>query len=111
MEKGVVNSYGDLRVWQDAMRLAESCYRLTRSFPKEELFGLSSQVRRSASSIAANIAEGHGREHTRSFVQLLSERVQIAKPDEIHGLLARCDELGRMLRSYIRALQRRETVA
>jgi four helix bundle protein len=59
-----INSYRDLRVWQDAMTLAAACYELTKAFPKEEMFGLSSQMRRSAASIAANIAEGHGREQT-----------------------------------------------
>jgi four helix bundle protein len=48
-----IRSYRDLRVWQDAMDLAEACYVLTRKFPRDELFGLTSQIRRSSSSIAA----------------------------------------------------------
>ena len=56
-------SYRDLRVWQDAMALAESCYELTRCFPKDELFGLTSQIRRAAASVPANIAEGYGCYH------------------------------------------------
>ena len=50
-----LESYQDLRVWQEAMALAEMCYELTRRFPKQELFGLTAQIRRAASSIPANI--------------------------------------------------------
>ena len=57
-----ISSYRDLRVWQKAMSLAEECYALTRQFPREEMFGQTFQIRRAAVSIAANIAEGHGRE-------------------------------------------------
>jgi four helix bundle protein len=56
-----VNSYQDLIVWQKGMDLAEECYLVTRSFPREEMFGLTSQIRRAAVSIPANIAEGWGR--------------------------------------------------
>ncbi len=88
LEKGVVNSYRDLRVWQEAMKLAETCYYLTRAFPKEELFGMTAQIRRSAASIAANIAEGHGREQTRSFIQYLRIAQGALKELETHLLLA-----------------------
>jgi four helix bundle protein len=56
-----IESYRDLRVWQEAMDLAEVCYRLTAGFPREEAYGLTSQIRRAAISIPANIAEGYGR--------------------------------------------------
>ncbi len=84
---------------------------------------MSAQIRRSAASIAANIAEGHGREHTGSFVQflriaqgflkelethlLLAERVQLVSAGASMPLLSNCDELGKMLRSLIRSLQKR----
>ena len=64
--------YKDLEVWQVAMDLVEHCYRATRAFPREELFGLVSQIRRAAGSVPANIAEGHGREHTKEFLNHLS---------------------------------------
>ena len=121
MSEQSINSYKDLRVWQDAMALAESCYRLTRQFPREELFGLTSQIRRAAASIPANIAEGHGRESTGSFVQslrvsqgslkelethlLLAERVGILKAPETP--LGQCESLGKMIRALIRSLQDR----
>lgn len=59
-----IQSYRDLRVWQEALALAELCYRQTRDFPRDELFGLTAQIRRAAASIPANIAEGWGREST-----------------------------------------------
>ena len=63
--------FKDLRVWQDAMILVRNVYRLTRTFPKEELFGLVSQMRRSAVSIPSNIAEGKGRHSQRELAQFL----------------------------------------
>jgi four helix bundle protein len=123
LSEQTIKSYRYLRVWQDAMSLAESCYRLTRAFPKEEMFGLTSQIRRAAASVPANIAEGHGRENTRSFVQylriaqgslkevethlLLAERVGIAKQSEIDAPMKQCAVLGKMLRALIRTLQQK----
>jgi four helix bundle protein len=125
MEKQRVNdapvqSYRDLRVWQEAMLLAEMCYRHTRSFPKGELFGLTSQVRRAAASIPANIAEGYGRAQTKSYVQFLRIAQGSCKEMETHLILASrvLDELpmpdealsqaevaGKMLRGLIRSLE------
>lgn len=61
MKEASIQSYRDLKVWQEAMNLAESCYKITKLFPKEETYGMISQIRRSAASIPANIAEGYGR--------------------------------------------------
>ena len=55
-----IQSYRDLRVWQMGMNLAENCYRITQIFPQKERYGLTSQIRRAAVSIPANIAEGYG---------------------------------------------------
>jgi four helix bundle protein len=120
---GDIRSYRDLKVWQEAMALAEACYDLTRTFPKDETYGMSSQIRRAAVSIVANIAGGQGRETTSVFVHfartaqgslkelethlILSQRVHLAPASAIEPLLLRSDELGRMLRSLIRSLQRR----
>jgi four helix bundle protein len=132
LQAGVVvepefKSYQDLRVWQNAMTLAEHCYQVTSAFPKEEMYGLTAQMRRSAVSIAANIAEGHGRESTGAFVQflrnaqgslkelethlLLATRVKLTSQIKTQPLLMQCDELGRMLRSLIRSLQRKNEEA
>ncbi len=62
MDNQSVQSYRDLRVWQEAMTLAELCYHLTKTFPGEEAYGLTSQIRRASASVPANIAEGYGRE-------------------------------------------------
>ena len=66
-----IKSYEDLRVWQDAMLLAEHVYALCKHLPKEEIYGLASQMKRSAVSIASNIAEGSERNNTKELVQFL----------------------------------------
>ncbi len=105
------------------MSLSVTCYQLTRSFPKDEMYGMTSQIRRSATSIAANIAEGHGRENTGSFIQflriaqgslkelethlILSERVGLAASAAITEVVGACESLGRQLRALLRSLQRK----
>jgi len=72
MEKHpVVQSFRDLLVWQRSIQLASAIYQLSRDFPPEELYGLTSQMRRAAVSIASNIAEGQGRLSTGEFKQFL----------------------------------------
>jgi len=60
------NSFRDLQVWQRAIQMSLAIYRLTSGFPKEELYGLTSQIRRAGVSVASNIAEGYGRMSTGS---------------------------------------------
>jgi four helix bundle protein len=67
----MAQSFRDLVVWQRAMQLTVTVYRLTRDFPKDEVYGLTSQIRRSAVSIPSNIAEGQGRCSTGEFRQFL----------------------------------------
>ena len=109
------------------MQIAEECYLLTRSFPKDEIYGMTSQIRRSAVSVAANIAEGHGRETSASFVQflriaqgslkelethlILSQRVKLAEEEVVASLLTKAETLGKMLRSLIRSLQQKNAGA
>ena len=67
-----MKSYRELRVWQGGTELAVTIYRLTSEFPREEIYGLTSQMRRSAVGVPSNIAEGYAREHTREYLNFLS---------------------------------------
>ena len=67
-----VGSFRELRVWQLGMEVTEQVYRLTAEFPKSEVYGLSSQMRRAAVSIPSNIAEGQGRDSTKEFLHFIS---------------------------------------
>jgi len=100
------------------MDLAAAVYSSTRGWPRDELYGLTSQARRAAVSVAANIAEGYGRENKGSYVQflkvaqgslkelethlLLAERIQIAEAAEITPALQQCESVGKLLRSLMR---------
>ena len=67
-----IKSYRDLHVWQEAMELAELCYKLTSGFPSREVYVLVSQIRRAVISVAANIAEGHNRRSLVTYLNHLS---------------------------------------
>lgn len=67
-----ISSFRDLRVWQAAMDLVEEVYLLTRMFPRQETYGLTSQIQRAAVSVPSNIAEGHTREHIKEYLHHLS---------------------------------------
>lgn len=71
MGKGIIKTHKDLDVWNKAMELVEKLYRITSNFPKDELFGLTSQIRRSAISIPCNIAEGAARKSKKEFIKFL----------------------------------------
>src|SRR5690349_10561592 len=99
------------------MGIAAAVYALTRDYPREELFGLTSQTRRAAASIPANIAEGFGRASRASYAHfvriaqgslkelethlILAERVGVAKAGASEAILRESDEVGRMLRALI----------
>ncbi len=116
----VVQSHKDLVVWQQAIDLAVTVYQLTRNWPKDEQYGLTAQARRSATSVAANIAEGYGRENRGSYQQFLriaqgslkelethltiAQRVGIAGEEVIMPTLERSESVGKLLRLLIRKL-------
>ncbi len=117
-----VRCYQDLIVWQQGVDLVTDVYRLTQKFPKEEIYGLPSQIRRAAVSIPSNIAEGQGRlsrgefkqflGHARGSVFELESQVLIARnlnylaPEDAGFLLGRIDELGRVLNGLLKSLGR-----
>lgn len=122
MVTGKIRSYQDLEVWQQGMALAEDCYRLTKTFPKEEVYGMVSQIRRAAVSIPANVAEGYGREYRNQYIQflriaqgslkelethiLLAMRVELITTQAAQPILAQCESTGKLLRALLRALQK-----
>ena len=87
MKKAVKNFY-DLKVWKDAHAVVLEVYDLTGRFPKEELFGLVSQMRRAASSVAANIAEGFGRYHFKDKIRFYQQARGSAVEMQNHVFLA-----------------------
>jgi four helix bundle protein len=119
---GQIRDYRDLIVWKEAMDIAEQVYSLTRSFPREEAFGLTSQMRRSAVSIPSNIAEGFGRAQRRSFVQflriaqgslkeletqaLVAARVGLIPAEQTASLMDQTGRLGKRLVQFVRSLER-----
>lgn len=118
-----IQSYRELEVWLLSMDLAEQCYRVTKTFPKEELFGLTSQIRRAACSVPANIAEGHGRNSTKEFLNhlsiargslhevethlLLAQRVELLKAEQTKPLLEISERISQMLSRLRQSLERR----
>lgn len=117
-----VEHYRDLLVWQKSMDLVTGCYKATIRFPSDERFGLTSQLRRAAVSIPANIAEGHGRSLTKAFLNhlsiassslkevethlLIAVRLNYVSGDDIAPLLHLSSEVGRMLTGLRRSLER-----
>ena len=115
-----MRGYRDLMVWQRSMDLAENVYLLTHNFPGEERFGLTSQTRRAAVSVPANIAEGYGRGTRPSYANfvriaqgslkelethlILAQRIGFCTDRDTEGLLGEADEIGRMLRSLLTKL-------
>lgn len=116
-----VKQFRDLQVWQRAMTLARDVYRVTKAFPKEEMFGLTSQMRRAAVSIPSNITEGQGRLTDKSFVLFLghargslyeletqaelAESLGFLKQEELGKLLSACSELGKMLHGLLNSMK------
>ena len=102
------------------MDVAAEAYKITSRFPKQEIYGAVTQIRRAGASIPANIAEGYGRESKGSYVQflriaqgslkelethlMLAARVELTSQESVIPLLEHCDTVGKMLRGLIRSL-------
>ncbi|WP_374235150.1 MULTISPECIES: four helix bundle protein [unclassified Thiocapsa] len=118
-----INSYRDLIVWKKSMDLAVMIYAETRQLPAEERYGISSQMRRAASSVAANIAEGQARRTTGEFLQSLGmargslaeletfielcARLEYIALANSEALLSVCAEINKMLAALMRSLATR----
>ena len=90
----MAQSYKDLVVWQKAIDLTVAVYQLTKQFPKEELFGLVSQMRRASVSIASNIAEGEGRKSKKEFAHFLG--ISLGSKAELETQLLLCERVLRL---------------
>lgn len=116
-----MRSYRDLIAWQKAMDLVIAVYRLSREWPREETYGLVSQVRRAAVSVPSNIAEGQGRQSSKEFANHLSiahgslleletqlviaERLGYSDGDACGEALAQAAEVGRLLNGLLASLR------
>jgi four helix bundle protein len=117
----LLKSYKELKVWQKAYNLCIEIYKITRAFPKEELYGLTSQIRRAAVSVPSNIAEGYGRKTTPDYLRslyiaygssceletqiLLSGDLGLMKVEALNKLQADLGEVERMLKALIKAVE------
>jgi four helix bundle protein len=116
----MVESFRDLLVWQRSMQLTVAVYKMTRDFPREEAYGLTSQLRRSAVSIPSNIAEGQGRLNAAEFRQFLgvargsncelltqleiSRALGFGDANLIEEAECLCGEVGKMINSILKSL-------
>jgi four helix bundle protein len=89
---GVMKTHKDLNVWKEAMSLVKQVYSLTKDFPKEEVHGLVSQMRRAAVSIPSNIAEGAARDSRKEFARFLY--ISLGSLTELETQLLLSEELG-----------------
>lgn len=116
-----VVSFEDLTVWQESQSLAVAIYTITKTFPKEELFAMTNQLRRAGSSISANIAEGFGRSTTADKLHFytiaygsllevknflyLAEKLTYIKDTQLRTLLDQCESCQRLINASKRSLK------
>ena len=115
-----VRNYQDLIAWQRAMDLVEEVYKATKDFPREEIYALTSQIRRAAVSIPSNIAEGQGRRTTADFLRhlsiaygslrevetqaLIARRLKYIAQAKLEEVMERAGEVGRLLNGLMSSL-------
>ncbi|PSB09813.1 four helix bundle protein [Pleurocapsa sp. CCALA 161] len=113
-------SYKEQFIWKKAVNLSVRCYKLTAYFPKSEIYGITSQIRRSSVSIPSNIAEGYGRQNKKEYIRFLrialgsareletqliiSLKVELTKSNYIESVLKDSDEIQRLLVTTINKL-------
>lgn len=115
-----IKSFKDLNIWKKSIRLVEDIYKITKSFPKEEMYGLTSQLRRATVSIPSNIAEGFARFHSKEYRQFLytslgscaelttqviiASRLKYIEDYKTNELLNEIDEISKMTMGLIKKL-------
>ena len=121
----MLKNYKELKVWQKSYDLCLKVYKVTRSFPNEEVYGLTSQIRRSAVSVPSNIAEGYGRKTTPDYLKslyiaygssceletqlLLSNDLGYVKDGEMKELKEEVWAVERMLKALIKSLENKHS--
>jgi len=118
----MLKSYKELKVWQKSYQLCIEIYGITKVFPRDEKYGLTSQIRRAAVSVPSNIAEGYGRKTTPEYMRslyiaygsnceletqiLLSGDLGYTKDENMKKLLGKIEEVERMLKALIKSLEK-----
>ena len=121
MDSQKITNFKDLRIWQEAVLFVEQIYKITKEFPKDELYGIVSQMRRSAVSIPSNIAEGFMRYHNKEFKQFLfialgssaeietqlviSHKLSYITDQTLDTLSERIDKINRMVMALVKKIQ------
>ena len=121
---GKIKSFKDLKIWNKGIKLVEDVYKVSRSFPREEVYGLRSQLRRSAVSIPSNIAEGFARFHNKEYRNFLfislgscaelttqiiiATRLKYVEKDKADTMLSDIDEISRMTMGLIKKLNNKD---
>ena len=121
---GKLNSYQDLLVWQKSVELCVEIYKLVKLLPKEEMYGLSDQMRRAVVSIPSNIAEGYTRNSTKEYLNFLSianssrteletqliicNKIGYLTEEDTEPALQKCEEIGKMISTITLKLKNRD---
>ncbi|MGE0109536.1 MAG: four helix bundle protein [Bdellovibrionales bacterium] len=121
----MIHSFKDLDVWKKAICFVTDIYRLSQTFPKEERYGLVSQMRRAAISIPSNIAEGRGKRSTKDFIRylniaygssaeletqlIIANNLGYAEEEGVEALVERLYETNRMLSGLISSLEKKQS--
>ena len=121
---GEISSYKDLLIWQKGIELVKMTYLICNNFPKEEVFGLQSQIKRSSVSIPSNIAEGYGRNTSQSFIQFLriargslleletqliiAKELEFVTVDNFDKMSSLITEESKMINGFIKSIEKKK---
>ena len=121
MNSTKIKNFRDLKIWQRGVQLVEDIYQNTKNFPKEEVYGLTGQIRRAAVSIPSNIAEGFGRFHNKEYAQFLftalgscsevitqltiAQRLGFIKNNDAENLIGEAEQISKMIMGLVKKLR------